>query len=80
MENIAIRIRQSDPTAAAFEQENSAETAENQIKYGKLEQKVIDEMWKDMDEFEGQIEDRQNETKDGLHDYRDRMTAKLAKA
>ena len=58
MENIAIRIKQSDPSAAALEQENSAEAAENQIKYGKLEQKVIDEMWKDMDEFEGQIEER----------------------
>ena len=59
MENIAIRIRQSDPTAA-HEQENQGDSAEANVgKYGKLEQKVIDEMWKEMDDFDATIVDRQ---------------------
>ena len=44
MENIAIRVRQNDPNAA---QDHGTDEggAEKDVKYGKLEQKVIDEMW-----------------------------------
>lgn len=65
---------------APLEQDNSIDPVESQVKYGKLEQKVIDEMWKEMDDFNAQIEERQNWTRNGLKAYRERMSANLAKA
>ena len=52
MENIAIRIKQNGPESAAAHDNAAEGGAESKIKYGKLEQKVVDEMWKDLDDFD----------------------------
>ena len=66
MENIAIRIKQNGPESAAAHDNTAEGGAESKIKYGKLEQKVVDEMWKDLDDFDNQIDELRDFTRKGL--------------